>query len=127
MGDPRREVFAPPEVLRKLVERRALGSKTKQGFYKKEGEQILQLDLQTLAYVPLTKPRFPSIGATKGVDDVDERVRRLLAGNDRAATLARTVTYETLIYAAERLGEIVRGEDPCAGWHGSGSLESLHR
>ena len=106
VGDPRREVFAPPEVLRKLVERRALGSKTKQGFYKKEGEQILQLDLQTLAYVPLTKPRFPSIGATKGVDDVDERLRRLLAGNDRAATLARTVTYETLIYAAERLGEI---------------------
>jgi len=105
-SDERRDVFAPPEALRQLVERKWLGSKTKQGFYKKEGDQILQLDLQTLAYVPQTKPRFPSIGATRGVDDVDERVRRLLAGSDRAATLARTITYETLIYAATRLGEI---------------------
>ena len=105
-NDDRREVFSPPEVLKKLVERKSLGSKSKQGFYKKEGEQILQLDLNTLQYVPQTKPRFPSIGATKGVDDVDERLRRLLAGSDRAAELARTITYETLIYSASLLGEI---------------------
>jgi 3-hydroxyacyl-CoA dehydrogenase len=106
VDDERRDVFAPPEVLRQLVEKKWLGSKTKQGFYKKEGDQILQLDLKTLTYVPQTKPRFPSIGATRGVDDVDERLRRLLAGDDRAAALARTITYETLIYAANRLGEI---------------------
>jgi len=105
-NDERREVFALPEALKQLVERKWLGSKTKQGFYKKEGDQILQLDLKTLTYVPQTKPRFPSIGATRGVDDVDERLRRLLAGDDRAAALARTITYETLIYAANRLGEI---------------------
>jgi 3-hydroxyacyl-CoA dehydrogenase len=104
--DERREVFAPPEVLRKLVENKWLGSKTKQGFYKKVGEEILQLDLATLTYVPQTKPRFPSIGASRKIDDVDERLRVLLAGDDRAAALARTITYETLIYAANRLGEI---------------------
>jgi 3-hydroxyacyl-CoA dehydrogenase len=105
-NDERRDAFAPPEILLKLVERKWLGSKTKQGFYKKEGDQILQLDLTTLEYVPLKKPRFPSIGATRGVDDVDERLRRLLAGSDRAAALARQITYETLIYSANRLGEI---------------------
>jgi len=105
-ADERREVFALPDVLKQLVAQKWLGSKTKQGFYKKVGDQILQLDLKTLAYVPQTKPRFPSIGATRGVDDVDERLRRLLAGDDRAAALARTITYETLIYAANRLGEI---------------------
>ena len=105
-GDERRDVFAPPEVLTKLVERKSLGSKTKQGFYKKEGEQILQLDFKTLTYVPQAKPRFASIGAARGIDDVDERVRRLLGGTDRAADLARAITYETLIYAANRLGEI---------------------
>jgi len=110
-GDERREVFALPEVLKQLVDRKWLGSKTKQGFYKKEGDQILQLDLNTLAYVPQTKPRFPSIGATRGVDDVGERLRRLLAGDDRAAALARAVTYETLIYAANRLGEIADDVD----------------
>ena len=105
-GDERRDAFAPPEVLRQLVERKWLGSKTKQGFYKKVGDQILQLDFTTLEYVAQKKPRFASIGATKGVDDVDERLRRLLAGTDRAAALARAITYETLIYAANRLGEI---------------------
>lgn len=105
-NDERRDVFAPPPVLKTLVERKWLGSKTKQGFYKKDGDKILQLDFAKLEYVPQVKPRFPSIGATKGVDDADERLRRLLAGDDRAAALARTITYETLIYAANRLGEI---------------------
>ncbi len=105
-GDERRDVFDPPPVLRTLVEKKWLGSKTKQGFYKKVGDQILQLDLKTLEYGPQTKPRFPSLGAARGADDVDERMRRILAGDDRAATLARTVIYETLIYSANRLGEI---------------------
>jgi 3-hydroxyacyl-CoA dehydrogenase len=105
-GDERRAVFEPPAVLRALVEKKWLGSKTRQGFYKKVGDQILQLDLKTLEYGPLTKPRFPSIGATRGVDDVDERIRRMVNGEDRAAALARTVIWETLIYAANRLGEI---------------------
>jgi 3-hydroxyacyl-CoA dehydrogenase len=105
-GDERRDVFAPPEVLKKLVDKKWLGSKTKQGFYKKVGNDILQLDLNTLEYGPQKKPRFASIGAARGAEDVDEKVRRILAGDDRASQLARTVTYETLIYAANRMGEI---------------------
>lgn len=104
--DERREVFVPPPVLTQLVDKKWLGAKTKQGFYKKVGNDILQLDLKTLEYGPQKKPRFDSIGATKGVDDVDEKLRRMVAGSDRAAALARTVLYETLIYAANRLGEI---------------------
>src|SRR5439155_7204174 len=105
-NDERREVFVPPAVLTTLVEKKWLGAKTKQGFYKKVGNDILQLDLKTLEYGPQKKPRFDSIGATRGVDDVDEKMRRMAAGNDRAAELARTVLYETLIYSANRLGEI---------------------
>jgi len=105
-ADERRSVFEPPPVLKSLVDKKWLGSKTKQGFYKKVGDAILQLDLKTMEYVPQTKPRFASIGAARGAEDVDEKLRRVLAGDDRAAALARTVTYETLIYAANRLGEI---------------------
>ena len=93
-------------MLQQLVEKKWLGAKTKQGFYKKVGDDILQLDLKTLEYGPQKKPRFDSIGATRGADDVDEKLRRMVAGNDRAAALARTVLYETLIYSANRLGEI---------------------
>ncbi|HET6148439.1 MAG TPA: 3-hydroxyacyl-CoA dehydrogenase/enoyl-CoA hydratase family protein [Polyangia bacterium] len=105
-GDERRAVFDPPAVLAALVEKKWLGSKTKQGFYKKVGDQILQLDLKTLEYVPQTKPRFASIGAARAIEDVGERIKKILAGDDRAAALARTVIYETLIYAANRVGEI---------------------
>ncbi len=105
-NDERRDVFAPSPVLQQLIAKKWLGAKTKQGFYKKVGDDILQLDLKTFEYGPQKKPRFDSIGATRGVDDVDEKMRRLVAGNDRAAELARTVLFETLIYSANRLGEI---------------------
>ncbi len=105
-NDERREVFEPPPVLTQLVEKKWLGAKTKQGFYKKVGDDILQLDLKTIEYGPQKKPRFDSIGAARGTDDVDEKLRRVVAGSDRAAALARTVLYETLIYSANRLGEI---------------------
>jgi len=105
-NDERREVFAPSPVLQQLISKKWLGAKTKQGFYKKVGDDILQIDLKTLEYGPQKKPRFDSIGATRGVDDVDEKTRRMVNGNDRASELARTVIYETLIYSANRMGEI---------------------
>src|SRR5262245_7150541 len=104
--DERREVFAPLPVLQELIAKKWLGAKTKQGFYRKVGDDILQIDLKTMEYGPQKKPRFDSVGATRGVEDVDEKMRRMVAGNDRAAELARTVLYETLIYSANRLGEI---------------------
>jgi 3-hydroxyacyl-CoA dehydrogenase len=105
-GDERRDVFKLPAVMEQLLAKKWLGAKTKQGFYKKVGDDILQLDLRTLDYVPQAKPRFDSIGAVRKLDDVDDKTRVIVAGNDRAAALARTVLYETLIYAANRLGEI---------------------
>jgi 3-hydroxyacyl-CoA dehydrogenase len=105
-ADERRDVFAPSPVVQQLIAKKWLGAKTKQGFYKKVGDDILQLDLKTFEYGPQKKPRFDSIGAARGTDDVDEKIRRVVAGNDRAAELARTVIYETLIYSANRLGEI---------------------
>ena len=74
-SDERRDVFELPAVLQQLIAKKWLGAKTKQGFYKKVGDDILQLDLKTLEYVPQKKPRFDSIGATRGVDDVDEKMR----------------------------------------------------
>ncbi len=106
VADERRRVFTVPPLLAELVSRKWLGQKTGHGFYKKQGNDILQLDLKTLEYRALEKPRFASIGATKGVDDVEERLRRVTGGDDRAAALARALLHETLVYAAARLGEI---------------------
>jgi 3-hydroxyacyl-CoA dehydrogenase len=104
-SDERREVFAVHPVLEEMVKRKWLGSKSGQGFYKKSGNEILQLDLKTFEYRPLTKPKFPSVGAAKGAD-VDERLRRMVGGEDRAAAFARAILFETMVYSAARIPEI---------------------
>jgi 3-hydroxyacyl-CoA dehydrogenase len=106
VDDERREVFAVHPVLEELVKRKWLGSKSGQGFYKKQGDEILQLDLKTFEYGPQKKPRFASVGAARKAEDVDEKLRIMVAGDDRASALARAVLFETLAYSAARLPEI---------------------
>ncbi len=83
-----------------------LGDKTGGGFMKKTAAGIVTLDFATLQYRPQQKAKFASVGATKGVSDVGERIRKVLAGDDKAAALARRVTYATLAYSSNRIGEI---------------------
>ena len=49
-GDEEREVFAVPAFIRTMVEKKLLGDKTKGGFYKKEGKDILTFDPTKLEY-----------------------------------------------------------------------------
>ncbi|NPC55736.1 3-hydroxyacyl-CoA dehydrogenase/enoyl-CoA hydratase family protein [Caenimonas soli] len=50
--DPFYESFGTPEVLKTLLEMGNLGQKTKAGFYKKAGRDVLRFDLATKGYVP---------------------------------------------------------------------------
>ncbi|MDB4968413.1 MAG: fadN [Myxococcales bacterium] len=105
-GDERREDFHVPVLLNQMAEKKMLGDKTGGGFMKKTPEGIVTLDFKTMQYRPQQKTKFASVGATKGVSDVGERIRKILAGDDRAADLARKVTYATLAYSSNRIGEI---------------------
>ncbi len=104
--DERREDFKVPALLEQMAEKKMLGDKTGGGFMKKTPEGIVTLDFKTMQYRPQQKAKFASVGATKGVNDVGERIRKVLAGDDKAADLARRVTYATLAYASNRVGEI---------------------
>ena len=108
--DWEREAFALPGVLKELLERRWLGEKTGQGFYKRvkrDGEsEILVVDLDTFEYVPRRRLNAPSLAAVRGIDDPRERLRRLVQADDAAGRFAWTVLKKTLLYAARKVDEI---------------------
>ncbi len=111
VNDEEREVFKPPEWLKKMVAKGILGDKSGGGFYKKnkggEGEkEILALDLKTLEYRAQGKVRFESLGAAKAIESLPERISVVLNGTDKAAKFAEKVTLATLAYSSRRLGEI---------------------
>lgn len=94
-----------------LVERGWLGVKSKQGFYKEvrsEGgeKEFWPLNLKTLEYEPPQKPRFPSIGEARDIEDLGGRLKILLAAQDRAGDLVRALTYQGLAYASRLIPEI---------------------
>jgi 3-hydroxyacyl-CoA dehydrogenase len=106
VNDEQRDTFKVPAVITQMVERQMLGDKTGGGFSKKTKDGIVTLDLKTLEYRPQQKAKFASVGATKGMTDPRERTKAILAGSDRASEIARSVTYATLAYSSNRLGEI---------------------
>lgn len=104
--DEARDVFAPPEFIRRMVDQRMLGDKTGGGFYKKERGEILALDLSTLQYRPQQKVRYPSLGAAKEIEDVGNRIATVMRAQDKAGQFAEKVTLDVLAYASRRIPEI---------------------
>jgi 3-hydroxyacyl-CoA dehydrogenase len=85
---------AMPPFVKTMLERRWLGDKTGQGFYKKqkdaEGKDVrLVLDWKTLEYVPAIRPKIASLEMAKNAERLPERLRQLLAGDVRKDKAAR--------------------------------------
>lgn len=110
-ADEDRDVFQMPDFLTRMLEKNLLGDKTGGGFYKKskdaEGNrQILELDLNTFEYKPQAKTKFPSLDATKNIEDLPTRIKTLVWGNDKTGEFLWKTTSRTLRYAANRIPEI---------------------
>ncbi len=105
-NDERHEVFNVPAFMRTMVEKKMLGRKSKQGFYKKVGDDILTLDYTTMEYRAKAKVRYESLGAVRNLETTAEKVKTLVGFDDKAARLFWKVTAATAIYAANRMGEI---------------------
>ena len=142
LKDDMRDTFKVPAFLRTLVERGWLGDKSKQGCYKKAGDEIVTFDPVTLEYRSKLKPKYDSIRAVKDVEDAAERVKKLVWAQDDAAKFAWICTAQTLIYAANRLGEVAddivqidnalkwgfgHGIGPFETWDAIGVVESVER
>lgn len=110
--DERRELFQIPDFVGQMLERKLLGDKTQQGFYRKtkgggDGEsEILTLDLATFEYRKRQRPNLPSLEMTQGIADAGRRVAALMQVPDRAGAFYRRLLAETFHYAASRVPEI---------------------
>ncbi len=108
--DEANDVFGIPGYLQKMLDNKWLGSKTKQGFYKKEVQdgkkKFLSLDINTLEYVEAPKPKFPVFEKTKGVDDLRKRIPILFADKTRVGEFYRNSFYSLFRFASNRIPEI---------------------
>ncbi|WP_041723755.1 3-hydroxyacyl-CoA dehydrogenase NAD-binding domain-containing protein [Calditerrivibrio nitroreducens] len=105
-NDEERDVYQIPEFLSKMVEMGLNGNKSKKGFYTKNGSERFYLDLNSMEYKPLEKPKFPSTTAAKQIDDLTTRIKTVVFSNDKAAEFAWRVLRDTLIYTYKRIPEI---------------------
>ena len=109
--DEKREMFQPPDFIKKMIENNMLGEKSGQGFYKKvkdsEGNKIiLSLDYTTLEYSPQEKVRLASLEAAKNISGTAQKIKSLYSAKDAAGQFTFTTLTETLIYSANRIPEI---------------------
>ncbi len=104
------DLFKLPDFISKMVENNWLGSKTKQGFYKKvvkDGKkEILSLDLDTLEYRSKKRAKFATLEMTKTVDKVIDRFKILVKGKDKAGEFYRKNFAAMFAYIQNRIPEI---------------------
>jgi 3-hydroxyacyl-CoA dehydrogenase len=146
VDDEERDVFKVPAWLQQMVDEGALGRKAKKGFYemRREGgkKNLYARNLKTGEYAPKQKVRYASIGATRDLETPGEKIKAMLAGDDKAAQIAWAVTSDTLLYAANRIPEIAddvynvdRGMrwgfgwdlGPFEGWDAAGVRSTVER
>ncbi|HCY97409.1 3-hydroxyacyl-CoA dehydrogenase/enoyl-CoA hydratase family protein [uncultured Polaribacter sp.] len=110
-NDEMRDQFVIPDFVNTMMENKWLGSKTKQGFYKMTKDangkrEILSLDLNTLAYRPKKSAKFATLELTKGIDNVADRFKVLVAGKDKAGEFYRKSFTAMFAYVQNRIPEI---------------------
>ena len=104
--DEAHELFKLPDFVDKMMQNKWLGSKSGQGFYKKEGKEILSLDLNTLEYRAAKKASFATLELTKTVDKPIDRFKILVQGKDKAGEFYRKSFSSMFAYCSNRIPEI---------------------
>ena len=109
--DEMRAQFEIPAFVNQMMENKWLGSKTKQGFYKKSvnadgKKEILSLDLNTLEYRSKKRASFATLELTKTIDNVGDRFKVLVKGKDKAGEFYRKCLSALFAYVQNRVPEI---------------------
>ncbi|MCG1021710.1 3-hydroxyacyl-CoA dehydrogenase/enoyl-CoA hydratase family protein [Sutcliffiella horikoshii] len=100
------EVFRIPDFMNKMKEKGWLGSKSGQGFFLKQGKEILELNPETLEYNARKKLKTPALEMSKQAKGYSNKMKALVYADDRAGNLIWSILAPVLSYSAELLGEI---------------------
>lgn len=109
--DEAKELFNIPAYIQKMADNNWLGSKTGQGFFKKEKSgpnagKILGLNLDTLEYEEQPRPKFKALEASKTIEDLRERTKFLFGFDDKAGEFYRATWSALFSYVSNRVPEI---------------------
>ncbi|CRK81572.1 3-hydroxyacyl-CoA dehydrogenase/enoyl-CoA hydratase/isomerase family protein [Neobacillus massiliamazoniensis] len=101
-----KDVFEVPAFIKTMVEKGWLGSKSGQGFFLKQGKDILELDPNTLEYVPRKKLSTPAVELAKQEKGTANKLKALVYADDRAGQFLWNTFTASFVYSAQLLGEI---------------------
>ncbi len=109
--DEQRELFHAPTYVQQMVEKKWLGDKTGQGFYKKTRDEsgqrvILSLDLDTLEYREKAKVNIPSLKLVKNTSSLAKRMQTLFKAEDKGGEFTRRSSLGLWAYVSNRIPEI---------------------
>jgi 3-hydroxyacyl-CoA dehydrogenase len=110
-NDEANSEFLIPDYISTMEKNKWLGSKSKQGFYKKgkdkDGKKtIFELDLKTLEYSPKSKVKFATLELAKAEDNLNKRIGILASGRDKAGEFYREIFTNLFAYVSNRIPEI---------------------
>jgi 3-hydroxyacyl-CoA dehydrogenase len=105
-NDEARHTFEMPSYISKMTEKGWLGSKSGQGFFKKVGKDILELNLKTMEYQEAGRVDFPTLKAAKAEENLKKRMKILAGGTDKAGEFYRKAFYGLFQYVSNRIPEI---------------------
>jgi len=107
-NDPFRERFKLQPFQHKMVELGLLGDKTGKGAYQRVGKEreIQALDWKTFEYATAAKPRFASLESVRKIEPLEERLKALVALDDKAGTFLWNLIGDQVLYAAWMVPEI---------------------
>ena len=105
-NDENREGFRVPDLVRRLVEKGATGAKAGRGFYRKQGQTILSVNPDTMAYEPPKQQNPGGLDRIARLRNLSERLRALYTDEGRAGAFFRRHLLDVLAYSARRIPEI---------------------
>lgn len=108
--DESKDNFILPHVVKELHERKWLGDKTKQGFYKKSvtdgKKEILELNFKTYEYESKKKAKLNILEQTKNEEDLKKRLQIAIKLKGSEGDFYRRTFFDLFKYCSFRIPEI---------------------